>query len=131
LGNFIKKGGGDMRPGEILILIDKLTLTCRIGVPKGERDVAQLVIADIRCRLATTRIDSDELAATVDYVDIVEKAQALVKREKFKLLETLAEALALICFEDARVSSVDVTLRKPNKLSDCEAVGVARVFHRV
>ncbi len=112
------------------ILIEGLTLHCRVGVPKEERGAVQPILVTLRCETELPVGGRDHLDATVNYATIVREAQALVEVRRFVLLERLAEALADICFVHAPVIRVQVRLLKPRKLRDCEAVGVERTFIR-
>lgn len=119
-----------MQPVETRILVQGLDLFCLVGVPKIERSQRQSIQADIECLLADPHIGPDRMQSTVNYAEIARRAQALVAERRFVLLETLAEALAELCFADARVASVEVSLRKLRKLPSCEAVGIRRKFAR-
>ena len=69
---------------------------------------------------------SDELEATVDYGEVVERAAAVVAGRSFRLLEALAGAIAEAVLADGRVSSVSVAVRKlrPPLAADLGSVGV-------
>jgi dihydroneopterin aldolase len=55
---------------------------------------------------------SDELAATVDYTDIVSATERL-GRERTGLIETLARRLAEFCLQYPIVEEADVIVEKP------------------
>lgn len=70
---------------------------------------------------------SDALDDTVDYAGVVERAGAVIAGPaRYRLLETLAEAVAAATLEDGRVASVTVGLRKlePPLEADIATVGV-------
>jgi 7,8-dihydroneopterin aldolase/epimerase/oxygenase len=69
---------------------------------------------------------SDELEATVDYGEVVERAAAVVAGRSFRLLEALAEGIAEAVLADGRVGSVSVGVRKlrPPLAADLGSVGV-------
>lgn len=114
-----------------VVFVEGLALSCYVGVPDEERNTPQTVLIDIACTARSPRVEGDEIDATVDYAPIVRKVRALgVSTRKRKLIETLAEEIAAICFEDSRVAIAEVTIRKPRKLPDCDAVGVRRTFER-
>jgi len=56
---------------------------------------------------------SDDLADTVDYGGIGRAVIAVVEGEPVRLIETLAQRVADVCLVDARVTSVRVTVHKP------------------
>ena len=56
--------------------------------------------------------ESDVLGDTVDYGALAEAVERVVTREKFQLLERLADRIADEVCRDTRVESVTVTVRK-------------------
>lgn len=56
--------------------------------------------------------ESDSLDDTVDYAAVSEVVSRVVEHERYHLLERLAARIAEVCRTDARVSAVDVTVRK-------------------
>jgi dihydroneopterin aldolase len=69
---------------------------------------------------------SDDLAGTVDYGEVVERAVAIVAGRSHRLLEALAEGIAQAVLADTRVTSVRVGVRKlrPPLAADLGSVGV-------
>jgi dihydroneopterin aldolase len=69
---------------------------------------------------------SDDLADTVDYGEVVERAVAIVVGRSHHLLEALAEGIAEAVLADTRVTSVSVGVRKlrPPLAADLGSVGV-------
>jgi dihydroneopterin aldolase len=65
------------------------------------------VVADLR---AAGR--SDDLADTVDYGALAASIEQVIVGERFTLLERLAQRLAEVVLEDARVMAVTVWVRK-------------------
>ncbi len=112
------------------VFLEGFLVSCHVGVPKGERAVRQTVRLDISCELGAVPIRRDVLGETLNYASIHREVRRLVEEREFVLLETLAEAVALICFADRRVLTVRVEARKPDKLADCAFVGVSRTFDR-
>ncbi|MDJ0702585.1 MAG: dihydroneopterin aldolase [Leptolyngbyaceae cyanobacterium MO_188.B28] len=57
--------------------------------------------------------ESDRLADTCDYRNIIRITQQIIKTEKFALIEKLASAIAQACLHtDPRLSQIQVTLSK-------------------
>ena len=113
------------------VFIENLELRCRVGKHAPERKTLQTVIVDVACEVSPAAISSDFMRASVDYVPIVSGIKALGDESKSrKLIETLAEEIAKICFQDPKVSKATITIRKPKKLPGVEAVGVTRTFTR-
>lgn len=113
-----------VRPLERVHIRD-LLLRCVIGVHDWERRERQNVVlnitlhADLRaaCR-------SDDVADTVDYVEVKKRVMSAVERSSFCLLEALAQAAADACLGDPRVQRVDVTVEKPGALRFARTVAV-------
>jgi 7,8-dihydroneopterin aldolase/epimerase/oxygenase len=55
---------------------------------------------------------SDDLADTVDYGALAESVERVITKERFQLLERLAERIADVVRQDERVDAARVTVRK-------------------
>ncbi|HUY65535.1 MAG TPA: dihydroneopterin aldolase [Acidimicrobiales bacterium] len=98
------------------------------GVLPEERVTAQPfeLDLDLEVELAVPG-SSDDLADTVDYARVVDRASAVIAGDgKYHLLEALAEAVAVTGLDDHRVVSVTVGLRKlePPMAAAIATVGV-------
>jgi len=107
------------------VFIRDLMVPCFIGVPAPEREQAQRL--RINLDLAV-REDAgplvDELHAVVDYEKIVKRVRTCVRSARVKLLETLAEQVAVIGLEDPRVCTVRVRLEKLDVFPDAASAGI-------
>jgi D-erythro-7,8-dihydroneopterin triphosphate epimerase len=107
------------------IHITDLALRCVLGLTAEERREKQDVVinitlvTDLRTAGRTDRLDD-----SVDYKSIKKKVIALVEASAFFLLERLAERIAEVCLEDARVRQVTVQVEKPGALRFARSVGV-------
>ena len=100
------------------IYIKNLFIDCEIGVYDEERGCTQPICLDIE--LSTnlgTSSQTDNLSDTVDYFELTSKIVADVKKSQFQLVESLAEHVANICLQEQKISSVNITLKKPKALS--------------
>ncbi|MDQ1695897.1 MAG: 7,8-dihydroneopterin aldolase/epimerase/oxygenase [Frankiaceae bacterium] len=87
----------------------------RHGVLPEERRDGQLFGVDVSLEVDTrAAAASDDLADTVDYSALAHKLADVVAGEPVALLETLAQRLADVCLDEARVLAVDVAVHKPN-----------------
>ena len=68
--------------------------------------------------------EGDSLAGVVDYAQLVQRVRSSAESGHVNLVETLAERLASLCLEDARVRSARVRVEKLDALADVAAVGV-------
>ncbi len=113
------------------ILIEGLRVSCVIGVGEPERRGKQEIVLDIALHAdlgAAGR--SDDIADTVDYSAVAKSVAEHVAGSSFRLVEALAESVADVCLADARVTRVDVRIRKPGALRLADSAGVEITRHR-
>jgi 7,8-dihydroneopterin aldolase/epimerase/oxygenase len=107
------------------IFLHGLTAECIIGFIDWERRVRQTVVVDLEmpvdCRRAAR---SDEVADTLDYKKVAKRVLAFIEGSEFKLVETLAERLALLVLAEFGVEWVRVSLNKPGAIRNSRDVGV-------
>ena len=107
------------------IFIRDLALRCIIGVYRDERIEKQDVIINIVLECDhSAAAKSDRLDDAVDYKTIKKRVIEMVEISNFQLIETLADRIAQICLDDARIQSVTVTVDKPNALRFARSVAV-------
>lgn len=79
-----------------------------------ERSEGQEFVVDITLWLDLTKAAAtDDLAATVDYGDLAERAVAVVSGEPRDLIETVAGEIADDVLRDIRVAAAEVVVHKP------------------
>jgi 7,8-dihydroneopterin aldolase/epimerase/oxygenase len=84
------------------------------GVFDHERRDGQVFIVDIAVWLdLTAAAVSDDLADTLDYGTLAERAAAIVGGPPRNLIESVAAEIAEDVMTDQRVHSVEVTVHKP------------------
>lgn len=67
---------------------------------------------------------SERIGDVYDYGKLVRDTEILCQSRHFKLIETLAEAIAGQCLADTRVLAVAVQIEKPDIMTNCRAVGI-------
>lgn len=105
--------------GDLLIVrLDDLSATIRLGVSDSERAAPQDVLVSIALTLARVPLARDDLAHTIDYDHIIGFVQeALPAMPPVKLLETTAERIASFCLSlSADALEVEVIVKKPSVL---------------
>jgi 7,8-dihydroneopterin aldolase/epimerase/oxygenase len=111
-------------PGD-RIFLHGLTAECIIGFIDWERRVRQTVVVDLEmpvdCRRAAL---TDEIADTLDYKKVAKRALEFIGASEFRLVETLAQRLALVILEEFAVEWVRVSLNKPGAIRNSRDVGV-------
>jgi FolB domain-containing protein len=107
------------------IRIEDLALRCILGLSADERREKQDVVINLALESDLRRAGrTDRLADSVDYKSIKKKVIAAVEGSSFFLLEALAERIAQVCLEEARVKQVTVYVQKPGALRFARSVGV-------
>ena len=106
------------------VFIRNLELDVEIGIYSHEKGKTQKVRLNVDMAVEDSPVMDDKLESVVDYGAITRKVRALVAGGHVALAETLAERVAAICFEDARVRSVRVRVEKLEALKNAESAGV-------
>jgi dihydroneopterin aldolase len=108
-----------------IVFIEGLTLDTIIGIGHDEQHVKQPVRVDLA--MGVERIDAcvtDHMDDTIDYAGVRDALQRLFASHSFRLLESLAEAIARLTIAEFGAHWVRVSLAKPAKFPDLRAVGV-------
>ena len=96
------------------IAVHGIRVTGHHGVLDNERLTGQVFFADVVAHVSTRAAAStDDLDKTVNYSDIADKAAAVLGGDPSKLIETVAEHVALAVLEMEGVHCVDVRIHKP------------------
>ena len=108
------------------IFLRGLTVECIIGFIDWERRVKQTIVIDLElpvdCRSASIR---DEVEDTLDYKKVAKRVIAFVEASEFKLVETLAQRLALLVLEEFGISWIRLSVNKPGAIRGSKDVGVS------
>jgi len=106
------------------VFIRNLELDVEIGIYSHEKGKTQKVRLNVDMAVTDAPVKEDRLESVVDYADITRKVRKLVAGGHVALAETLAERVAEICFDDARVRVVRVRVEKLEALRGAESAGV-------
>ena len=95
------------------IHIERLEILARVGVSDEERASAQQLTFNITFwpRDHAAKLD-DEIARTVDYAAVCAAAKNFVEARADRLIETLADALAIHLLEVFEIRRITIELRK-------------------
>ena len=114
------------------ILIKDLMLRCILGLNDDERREKQDVLINL---ILWTDLKSaattDDIGDTVDYRQLKKQIITLAEESKYHLAETLADRIAKLCLEQAKVQRVQVSVEKPTALRFARSVAVEIVRNRV
>ena len=97
-----------------VIALRGITAEAVHGVLEKEWDAPQTFTVDLLLWVDTDRAAlSDDIADTVSYAEIAEKAHAILVGPSVRLIETLGHKIADAALEDSRVRGVEVIVHKP------------------
>jgi dihydroneopterin aldolase len=95
------------------IRIEELTVEARIGVPDLERETPQRLVFSITLVPQSGFFDlRDDLARTVDYAAVADEVRTFVRERVVKLIDTLADDLAVHLLKHFALAEVEIELRK-------------------
>lgn len=98
--------------GSDVIRVRGIRALGRHGVLPEERERGQLFIADVAVAVAPA--SDDDLATTVDYAEIAQRAREILAGDPHDLIETVAQRIAEACLSLPRVTAVEVEVHKPH-----------------
>lgn len=106
--------------------IEDLRVRCIVGVYTHERKVEQDLFVDLRLEFDFSEAArTDQIAHTLDYTRLAAMLEEWMQREKFELIETLAErACVLIIDAFPQVRACRVTIKKPGALDKAKYAAV-------
>jgi 7,8-dihydroneopterin aldolase/epimerase/oxygenase len=108
------------------IFLRGLTAECVIGFIDWERRVKQTVVVDLElpvdCRQAAV---SDDVTDTIDYKKVSKRVLAFIEASEFKLVETLAQRLAMLILEEFAIEWIRLSINKPGAIRNSRDVGVS------
>ena len=107
------------------IVIRDLRVEALIGIHKRERHVKQTVSIDLEIGVPGEAVfESDKVADTIDYEQVVLKIKALAASGHFRLVETFAERIARILIDELGAPWAKVSAAKLGILANTRYVGV-------
>jgi len=107
------------------IFIRQLRLSAWIGLYRHEKVTPQTIEIDLEIALAGDAVfKTGKVGDTIDYAVVVEHISALLTKERFGLVENLAERIAHLILEDFKSARVKVSVAKLGALREAQRVGV-------
>jgi dihydroneopterin aldolase len=109
------------------VFIRQLRLQAWIGLYRHEKIAPQTIEIDLEIALPadTAVFRTGKVADTIDYGVVVERIRALVAKERFGLVESLAERIADALLGEFGSPRVKVSIAKLGVLRDAKQVGVS------
>jgi dihydroneopterin aldolase len=112
------------RAGVRHVFIRNLELLAHIGVYRHEEGKMQPVRINLDLGVEDIADTEDKLENVVDYAQLENRIRAIVSEGHVRLAETLAERIAIACFEDPRVKSARIRVEKLHAMPGAESAGV-------
>lgn len=107
------------------IFISELKVLVHLGVPAWERMTPQTVILDLEIGYDLSQAcKSDAIADTIDYGAVVSRIREALADKHFQLVESLAEQICQLIFNEFAGHSVKIKVTKPAILAGLKALGV-------
>ena len=107
------------------IVFRDLRVDALIGIHKRERHARQTLSIDLDIGLpGTTVFQSDKVADTIDYEQVMLKIRELAASGHFRLVETFADRIAGLLTADFGAPWVKVSVAKVGILPNAKFVGV-------
>jgi len=95
------------------LIIHEVAVECRLGVYEWERQTPQRILIDLELAIdAAEAAARDDVAATVDYGDLVTAVKQLTQSKTYRLLETMAEDISAMLLQRVPTKQVWVRVKK-------------------
>lgn len=109
------------------VFIRQLRLQAWIGLYRHEKIAPQTIEIDLEIALppGSKVFETGKVADTIDYGVVIEHLRALLVKERFGLVESLAERIADSLLREFRTPRVKVSIAKLGVLRDAKQVGVS------
>jgi len=108
------------------IFIRELRLQAWIGLYRHEKVAPQTIEIALEIAMPNDKaFKSGKVADTIDYGVVVERIKALLEKERFGLVESLAERIAKLILEDFKSPRVSISIAKLGVLREAKRVGVS------
>jgi dihydroneopterin aldolase len=107
------------------VFVRDLRIETVIGIWDWERRIKQVVRIDLEMGSDVRRAAAtDGIEDALNYKDVAKRLIAFVEDSRFRLVETLAEAVARIVVTEFGVRWVRVSVAKPGAVQSSKEVGV-------
>lgn len=122
----IQEPGAASARSSVVIFVRAAAVETTVGVYPHERRGPRTILMDLEIETAAGNNAglTDELDDTIDYGAVVERVRQHLAREKYFLLERVAECIAALVLFEFRAQRVCVSLFKTDVLDRVGSVGV-------
>jgi len=107
------------------VIIKNLILNIFIGIHNFEKKKKQRVRFNIEVVTnPNIKPDNKDLSTILNYEDLINKIELLVKKKHHELIEDLAENIFEIIFQNRLVKKINIKIEKLDIIKNSESVGV-------
>ena len=107
------------------VIIKNLVLNIFIGIHNFEKKKKQRVRFNIEVVTnPNIKPDNKDLSTILNYEDLINKIELLVKKKHHELIEDLAENIFKIIFQNKLVKKTNIKIEKLDIIKNSESVGV-------
>jgi 7,8-dihydroneopterin aldolase/epimerase/oxygenase len=108
------------------VYVYDLKITCVVGIYPKERALLQNLFLDIEFDIDFEAAERTEnVESTVDYAEVSNRLESWVQKEKFQLIETLAERACVLLFEEWDIiHRVKIKVKKPGAVPQAKYAAV-------
>jgi dihydroneopterin aldolase len=101
-----------------IIFIKKLKIETYLGIYDWEQTKKQSIMLDIKIGIDNKAAKTNNLNDTINYQSVYNKLVEFITSGKFQLIETLAEQVAYLLFENFPTNYVKIKITKPFALKN-------------
>ena len=107
------------------VIIKNLILNIFIGIHNFEKKRKQRVRFNIEIITdPSIKPNNQDLSTILNYEDVINKIQILVKKQHHELIEDLAENIFKIIFQNKIVKKINIKIEKLDIVKNSESVGI-------
>ena len=107
------------------VIIKDLILNIFIGIHNFEKKKKQRVRFNIEVITdPNIKPNNQDLSTILNYEDVINKIQVLVKKQHHKLIEDLAENIFKIIFRNRIVKKINIKIEKLDIVKNSDSVGI-------
>jgi len=119
--------GGRDQEGELdRVFVHDFVVSAAIGAYDFERSIRQRVVFDVEALVRRAAAHADDMRSIFSYDVILDAIRLVVGRGHVDFVETLAEEVAAILLQHARVRSIRVNIRKLGVIEGAVGVEIRR-----
>ncbi len=112
------------------VFLEEGRVRARIGVTEAERSEPQQLVIDLSWTPGTGDVDQDELCQVIDYAAVWESVVEVLEAREYKLIEALAEEIAVTLLGRFPMPDISVRIRKPSALAHLDVTAAGVEIHR-